>query len=493
MKTKVGKKRESSTKSVEGSVLILLSFTVPDLAFSELDFLNAPRPSPPASSHSSSSYPSAAPRRSSKPHPTVKTYGSKAKKHRPSKYFDDAVSSNPSSDLPAPAPARKAKLRSALSTAQPSTRSRPIPPSPPRAPTPKKSKFKAKRRVPLPSSSPLLSNDLSELHSAHSREQRRSRSAQQESRQPQDHSHQLKEAVLDTSNFWKGGGSTDRHQREVDAVREVIQDRSAPPVMDSRPPSPAAAAPTITHALDDNSKYALSSSRSSASIDRLLQACEAGVYPPAIAHPLRHHPPESLVGVGDSRVSSDPGPFQSAADRIFHHGQSSLGFSSLAGSSTEEVRREVARAIVMGEDGLFRLAESSQGQDFDRSFGTAAGASEGGGRSSMLFGAGTEAGGDPSAWLEVPMDGRSLAPTTEGDEEDLSFEQLTALANNDPMPHALELFSHRHQYQGGRDSYLDVVDAGTYLGGNGTRGGEASAEHKAFRSAMKSHWYKSKC
>lgn len=482
----------------ERSPLIQLAFAVPDLAFSELHFLNAPRPSPPASLHSSSSQ-FAAPHRSSKPHPTVKTYSSKPKKHRSSKYFDAAPLSDPFSDLPAPTPARKSKSRKAPSKAEPSTRSRPLPPSPPRAPTPKKSKGKTKRKASLPPSSPLHITDSSELHSAYSREQRRSRSAQQEARQSQAHAQQLEEVVLDTSNFWKRDRTDHQHQQEMEAASEVVQVRSAPPASDSRPSSPtAAAAPAPAHTLDYNPNYALSPSRSSASIDR-LQACEAGVYPPAVAPPPRPHHPASIVGDADSRVSSGlgMGAFHTAPGRASHHGQSSLRFSSLAGSSTEDVRREVARGVVLGEGGVFRLAESSQGRDGDRTFEAAGGESGGEGKSSML-GAGPEVGRGGSAWMEVPMDAHSLVPT-EGDEDDLHFDRLTSLADEDPMlppprpaSHALDLFSHRQQYQREQDSYLGFAGGGAFGGGSAIRG-EASAEVEAFRSAMKSHWYKSKC
>ncbi|ORY89392.1 hypothetical protein BCR35DRAFT_350384 [Leucosporidium creatinivorum] len=477
---------------------------LPDLAFSEVNFLNAPRPSPPAPSHfSSSSSASAAPQRSSKPraHPTVKTYGSRAKKHRSSKYFEVAPQSDPSSDLPAPTPARKSKSRKESSKAEASIRSRPLPPSPPRAPTPKKSKSKSKSRRSPPPSSPHPTTDSSDLHSAHSREQRRSRSAhQQAADKKQDDAQELEEAVLDTSTFWKRGRPEQHHEKQE--AREVVQNRSdSPAVDDIRRASPAAAAPAPSLPLDFYPNYALLSPRSSASIDRLLQACETGVYPPAVSLPPRPRHPESIIHDSGSHVSSalDMNAFQPAAGRASRGEESSLRFSSLAGSSTEEVRREVARGVVMGEDGVFRLADSSLGRGEDLSSVGAGVESEGGGRSSML-GAGPEVGGGGSAWMEMPMEGRSLDPTTEGDEDDLHFDQLHSIADDDSMPppplppsRSLDLFSHRQQYQPEPDFALGFGGAGAFGGGGSSRGGGALAEDEAFRSAMSAHWYKSKC
>lgn len=160
----------------------------------------------------------------------------------------------------------------------------------------------------------------------------------------------------------------------------------------------------------------------------------------------------------------------------------------------------MARGILMGEDGVFRLVGGSQGRDGHLLFGVAGGESEGGRGSSML-GPGPEVGGGGSAWMEAPMDGNSLVPTTEADDDDaLSFDQLLATTAAESMPppplpssHALGLFSHRHHYQEEQDSYLGFGDAGAFDGSSAGLAGEASAEDEAFRSAMKEHWYRSRC
>lgn len=474
----------------------MLLVTVPDLAFSELNFINGPRRSPTASTASerTTSLDPAPPKRTAKaqPHHAAVTYGTKAKKQRPSNYFEGAALSDSSSDAPAPPPpARKS------SKTRP-TKSQQQPPSPPRAPTPKKSRSKAKSKAPPPPSSSRAATESSALHSAYSIEQRKSASNSRQHHEdveaqadPQD----LDEAVLDTSTFWKRG-------RIAQPAEE--QTGEAPSLHLDEPPSlpTTTTRPVHSPTRKRDPYYVLSSPISSAALERILEACQdqgGAVTDIASPTPGSFQQPYSTIADSDPRLSASAPSYEHMGA-----GSSVLGFSEQGGSSTDKLKREVGRGMRLGSDGMFRLAGSSAargdygGGSFD------VGESEVGWRSSLL-GERMEEGGGVSGWMEVDVGRDGTAePMVLDDEGSFPFDQFaSAIAEEDdddaqemppPPPPAtrshdfnLGAFSSRFGVQ--EEDRLPTFGVGAMLGAREGR----SSEEQSFRSAMTAHWYKSKC
>lgn len=453
------------------------SLTVPDLAFSEYNFLHATRPSPPASS-SSTSASEIAPKRSA--HQTIKTYGSKGKKRRSTFPVLDASDDSGSPEPTRPKTRGSEQVLAASTKANKRSKSQRQAESAPRAPTPKKSK--GKKAAPPPRSSSPVAADSSEAHSAYSLEQRRTRSASKGKEFALEQVEVLKETLLDTSAFWS------RKEKEPQVVAAAPATKSSSvasrPVDFLQPSSSSgliARPSSAAHSLPYNPDFVLSSPRSltSGSLDRLIRECDFPLECDRGPHPLAQH---SIVG----NINSPPSSL-----RHFNAAEQ-LGISTNGGSSTAQVRREVAQGVRMGPDGTFRMAGSSE---------AAGGSSSLSGPPMGPFVAESEAEwGEPAAprWeagggggivaRNLPSDAfvASEMPSTEHDHEE-------DLMPPPPMMRPLDLHlgpfsSHHHA----ADTLLGLVDGRTGRFGD-ELGASADSEDASYRKAMTTHWYKSKC
>lgn len=275
---------------------------VPELGFSELAFLNTPRPPPPPQSStatSSLSPVSAVPLLETHPKPTV-TYRSKHKRSR-SKHFDQAVPAPPvldpsdshsssSLDPPPPLPRRAAP-------SHPAANLRPL-----RQPA---------RMQDTVSMDPSASH-LSE-HSAYSRAQRRAE-------QGVDEGVVEPEMVIDTSLAW-GGAANARLDVEGGCRRDVVHlpmdsDLQVEALVQSQSPSwigSRPSPPSPPPLFESEQETTTAQPHSLDLIDRLIRACETGELEaslhndsPALSDPLREGPsaygaPETSVPMCGSR------------------------------------------------------------------------------------------------------------------------------------------------------------------------------------------------
>ncbi|KAK4702898.1 hypothetical protein P7C70_g3321, partial [Phenoliferia sp. Uapishka_3] len=312
---------------------------LPDLAFSELSFLNAPRRKPPSSDDSSSSPSSSssdpeslAPKKQRKPTrkgdalQTVITYGKRKRRSKhASKYFEEE---EPKAAQPrAPSP-RKSKRKAALETSEASS------PPRPRKPDKEKGRSKPHKKPPSPKASrfvippsppprpsehssqqpaPSVAHERSSQHSAHSLAQRRiSPSSSLERVQP--------EPFIDTSNLWPFQAPNAR-----------------------REPTPSA---TLSY-------RAASPSSSNIDLERLIEACLEGRLP-------------SLTNYRIEEDREPAGPAEQARSWVAESQveENELGWISSQAQEAENLDVETMQDGFMGHPTLFD-------HDFDASFDVA--------------------------------------------------------------------------------------------------------------------------
>lgn len=447
---------------------------MPDLAFSELNFLNTPRPPPPPSSSSSSSSSSAhivskskasakPPRNSSSSHPpkALVTYG-KGKKPS-SKYFKPPPPDLDSSSIDSPPPPPKAKAKSKVV-------------APHHQPSKKKSKAKAARKSPPPAPSlSVAEDDDSAQHSAYSLRQRPAKG------QPVVVPHEdsvdeglaPSEAVLDTSHAWQNGFSKAASSRAAPVATSPCPSlhqshlRHSPLCHSPLRHSPLRHSPVRRSHLAPSDPLPLSSLAGSSSINRMLKACATG----------------DLIGVAQGSLQ-----FSSAATPSFRQSSmdppgpiENLWDSAALGAGSDDLGGIDSRmplelgGRVNEDERVYEEGDLSQSPELH---GFEGADDEGVLDRENEVCAGTDVVGEEGSWRDVRLEGME-----DDDDEEMRHELFGEEEDRLDGPPALSQYS---------SSVLEGAFAGGAYGGvdaGGERGRGMDAE---FATAMRSHWYRAK-
>lgn len=447
---------------------------VPDLAFSELNFLNAPRPSPPSSSSSSSSASSAPivaksktttkpPRASSSSAKVLVTYGSKGKKPS-SKYFKPATPALDSSSVDSPPPAPKSKPKSKVVA--------------PSQPPKKKSKAKAARKSPPPTRArSVAEDDDSAQHSAYSLRQRKGKgkAVVVEQEDSLNEGPAPSEAVMDTSHAWKNGFSKAASSKALVAASPYASLRQSPLRQSPFRQSPFQQSPLhhsplrLSHLAPSNLQP-LSSLADSSSIDRLLKACETddlGV----MAYESRQLTSDQTPSFRLS--SADPPRREMAMEGLWD--------SPALGADFEQDGRDLGTPFevdgrIARDEGAYEEGDFSQSEDRRERAGGEQFLDRGGNAY-----AGMDIGGDEGSWRDVRLGGTEDEDADEEMRHELFGEEEgdgSQLGGPFPLP----------QYS----SSVVQVDFGVSFDGVGAGGEGGGGMDAEFATAMRSHWYRAK-